>query len=64
MQAYAYLVHQEQERYEEQLRREDEERRRQKEHNKRRKRTLESSFDGDFDEMKTILKEVNIWSVN
>ena len=63
-QAYATLVHEEQQRYEEQLRREDEERRLQREHNKRKKRLLESSFDGEMNEIICILKEVCLFRMH
>ena len=58
MQAFVKLVQMEQEQAEKQRQKEDEERRRKREEVKRKKRMLESAFDGDLDEIRTILKEV------
>lgn len=48
----------EQEKAEKQRQKEEEERRRKKEEKQRMKRMLEAAFDGDCDEMTTVLKEV------
>ncbi|XP_066303591.1 IQ motif and ankyrin repeat domain-containing protein 1-like [Branchiostoma lanceolatum] len=56
--AFVKLVKMEQAKAEEERQRIDEERRRQREEAKRRKRLLEAAFDGDNDEILTILKEV------
>lgn len=54
------MVKAEQEAAEKQLALEDAERRRKKEEAKRRTRMLEAAFDGDIEEMESILKEVKI----
>ena len=52
------LVKMEQEQAEKERQKEEDERKRKRELAKRRKRMLEASFDGDNDEINTILKEV------
>ena len=49
----------EQEQAEKERQKEEEERKRKREMAKRRKRMLEAAFDGDNDEINTVLKEVN-----
>ena len=53
-----HLVKMEQEQVEKQRQKEEEERRRKKEEAKRKRRMLEAAFDGDVDEMETVLREV------
>ena len=45
------------------MEKEEAERRKKREEAKRKKRMLEGAFDGDIDEMKTILKEVSLLSI-
>lgn len=52
------VIKMEQEQAEKERKKEEAERRRRKEDNMRKKRMLEAAFDGDIDEMTTILKEV------
>ncbi|XP_019620264.1 PREDICTED: putative IQ motif and ankyrin repeat domain-containing protein [Branchiostoma belcheri] len=56
--AFVKLVKMEQAKAEEEMRKMEEERRRQREAAKRRKRMLEAAFDGDNDEILSVLKEV------
>lgn len=51
----------EQEKAEKQRQKEEEERRRKREAKQRMKRMLEAAFDGDLDEMSTVLKEVTFF---
>ncbi|XP_078485832.1 IQ motif and ankyrin repeat domain-containing protein 1-like [Ciona intestinalis] len=57
--AYVAMVKAQQEAAEKELEREEEERRRKREEAKRKKRMLEAAFDGDLDEMQSILNEVS-----
>ena len=57
-QAFAKLVKMEQEQAEKERQKEEEERKRKREMAKRRKRMLEAAFDGDNDEINTVIKEV------
>jgi len=59
-QAFVKMVQMEQEKAEKLRQKEEEERRRKREEKQRMKRMLEAAFDGDTDEMATILKEV-LW---
>lgn len=58
-QACIAIAKQRQKEAEEEARKEAEERKRRAEEKKRIKRMLEAAFDGDVDEMKTILQEVH-----
>ena len=57
-QAFAKLVRMEQEQAEKDRKKEEEERRRKREAEKRKKRILEAAFDGDNDEILSIINEV------
>ena len=57
------LVKMQQEEAERERAKEEEERRKKRERIKRFKRMLESAFDGDLDDMKSILKEVRTGSL-
>ena len=59
LQAFLQMVKMERMRAEAEMKREEEERRKKREHNRRVKRVLEAAFDGDNDEIKTVLKEVH-----
>ena len=57
-QAFLAIVKKEQEQAEKEREKEQEERRRKKRQRERMKRMLEAAFDGDTDEILTVLKEV------
>lgn len=59
-QAFLQIVKMERERDEKERQQVEEERKRRREEIQRIKRMLEASFDGDIDEIKTVLKEVLI----
>ena len=58
LQAFLQMVKMERMRAEAEMKREEEQRRKKREHEKRVKRVLEAAFDGDNDEIKSVLKEV------
>ena len=58
LQAFLHMVLMEREQAERERVKEEEERRRRREEQQRRKRMLEAAFDGDTNEINTVLKEV------